>query len=127
MLTNYVHNVSYLAERSFKLDGSDKYKLQPDGTYNLPVCFLPAGAIVTQVYLQMNEPCNVTAKVGFNEEISLFIHEADLNVTAPHTSAVVAKTQKDGAIILNVNHAYALGQGVVYVEYYLPAVIKTEI
>lgn len=129
MLVNYVHNVSYLAERAFTLDGSDKFKAQTDGTFNLPICFLPAGAIVTQVYLQMNAAAaGVTANVGFNEEASLFINAANLGVTTPATSAIVAKVKKDGAVILNVSNATAAGaDGIAYVEYYLPAQIKTEI
>lgn len=126
MLTNYVHNISYLAERSFKIDSSDRYKAQPDGTFNLPVCFLPAGALITRVYLQMTLPGNVIASVGFNEEKDLFISNANLIAATPYTSAVIAKTKKDGAVILNIDNLTD-AEGVVYVEYYLPSVIKTEI
>lgn len=128
-IVSKIHNISYLADVKFDTSNLDAMVLEADGSYSYPLAFVPAGAVVTRVAVKTTEnPTGqaVSVNVGFNDEKNLFIDNVDISA-APATSAVMFKATIDGVVALNFIGMLSTAKGEAYVEYYLPATIKTEI
>lgn len=127
-ITHKIHNVSYLSDVKFDLNDQKAMVAELDGTFSLPLAFIPAGAVITRVAVKTLENTGggaVTVNVGLDDEKTLFVNGVDISA-APATSAVTHKTLADGVVALNVA-ALTAATGEAFVEYYLPATIKTEI
>ena len=128
-IVSKIHNVSYLADVKFDLSNFNAMVAELDGSYSLPLAFVPAGAVVTRVVVKTTDnPTGqaINVNVGINDEKSIFIDNVDIS-TAPATSAVVFKAIIDSVVVLNFVGILGDAKGEAYVEYYLPATIKTEI
>ncbi len=127
-IVSKIHNVSYLSDIKVDLNSADLVA-EMDGSFSAPLAFVPAGAVVVRVSVKtLSKATSVTelkVNSGFNAEKNLFVNDVDV-VTTPATSAVIYKTLTDGVVTLNVAaKKEAVVEG--FVEYYLPATIKTEI
>ena len=117
MVSQYVHDVSYLAEAVLSLDEIES---------GFKAIVLPSKARLTHLSIEVLEPDSSTSiDVGLNEETSYFINNLALDSKKSELSSVISSIKEKSFITINYT-GKSTAKVALRAIYFLPSKIMTE-